>query len=206
MENKNHWYDGWFYDKFIAPNQDKAFSAVKELIDKGSTVLDAGTGTGRLVFQLSDKCSRVDGIDLSIKNIEKAKENLNKNPMPNVNLFHSSIEKYFSEPFIKYDYAVLSFVIHEIDESNRKNILTILSSAASKIILVDYLFPRPLNIWSMLNEAVEFAAGFGHYSNYKNYISGGGIPGLAERSGLVILNETKNSPSSAHIAVLTKQG
>jgi len=23
-ENKNHWYDGLFYDKFIAPNQDKA--------------------------------------------------------------------------------------------------------------------------------------------------------------------------------------
>lgn len=23
-ENKNHWYDGWFYDRIIAPNQDYA--------------------------------------------------------------------------------------------------------------------------------------------------------------------------------------
>ena len=51
-ENKNHWYDGLFYDKIIAPNQDRAFQIVKSLINKNSSVLDVGCGTGRLAFQL----------------------------------------------------------------------------------------------------------------------------------------------------------
>ncbi len=202
MENKNHWYDGRFYDKFIAPNQDKTFSVIKSLIEEGSKVLDVGTGTGRLVFQLSGKCGRIDGIDLSLRNINRAKHNLNNNPLTNAALYHSSVEEYISKINFKYDYAVLTYVIHEIDENKRRDILINLSMIADKIILADYLYPRPKNIWSLINEVVEFAAGFGHYSNFKNYMAGGGISGLAERSGLKILSETKNLISSVHIAVL----
>lgn len=64
-ENKYHWYDGWFYDTFIAPNQDKLFSQIKELIESDSTIIDIGCGTGRLEFTLADKCKSVLGIDLS---------------------------------------------------------------------------------------------------------------------------------------------
>lgn len=206
MENKNHWYDGWFYDSFIAPNQDKAFDIVKSIIEKGSSVLDAGTGTGRLVFQLSQICSRVDGIDLSIKNINKAGQKLKQNGAGNVRLFHSSIEKYLSGASLEYDYAVLSYVIHEIKEEERTNILLKLSSAAGKIILVDYKYPREFNAASLLNEAVEFAAGWDHYRNFKNFITNQGIPGLAEKSGLQIINEIKKSPAGSHIVVLTKGG
>ena len=28
-ENKNHWYDGWFYDRIITPNQDQLFAKIK---------------------------------------------------------------------------------------------------------------------------------------------------------------------------------
>ena len=167
--------------------------------------MDVGTGTGRLVFQLSDKCGRVNGIDLSLRNIETAKQKLKKNPLPNAAFYHSSVEEYLRKINIKYDYAVLTYVIHEIDENKRRNILINLSKAAGKIIMADYLYPGPKNIWSFINEAVEFAAGFGHYSNFKNYMAGGGITGLAERSGLKILNETKNLSSSLHIAVLQKR-
>ena len=36
MENKDHWYDGWFYDNFIAPNQDRLFGQIKNLIEPNS--------------------------------------------------------------------------------------------------------------------------------------------------------------------------
>lgn len=88
--------------------------------------------------------------------------------MPNISVFHTGIEKYLSKNDMKYDYAVLSYIIHEIDEDKRNDILINLSSAADKIILVDYLYPRPGNGWSMLNEVVEFAAGYDHYSNFKS--------------------------------------
>ena len=71
--NKKHWYDGIFYDKVIAPNQDKAFRVAKDMMNKQSSVIDVGCGTGRLSFQLADKCKKVDGIDLSEKNIGVAK-------------------------------------------------------------------------------------------------------------------------------------
>lgn len=34
IENKNHWYDGLFYDKFIAPNQDKSYRIIKKIISR----------------------------------------------------------------------------------------------------------------------------------------------------------------------------
>ena len=49
-ENKNHWYDGWFYDTIIAPNQDKLFGQIEKLIEPKSSIIDVGCGTGRLAF------------------------------------------------------------------------------------------------------------------------------------------------------------
>ena len=52
-KNKYHWYDGWFYDKVIAPNQDKLFGQITSLIEPESSVIDIGCGTGRLAFALA---------------------------------------------------------------------------------------------------------------------------------------------------------
>ncbi|MDO9257317.1 MAG: hypothetical protein Q7U54_17490 [Bacteroidales bacterium] len=41
-ENKTHWYDGWYYDTVIAPNQDKLFQQIKNLIEPQSTIIDVG--------------------------------------------------------------------------------------------------------------------------------------------------------------------
>ena len=79
-ENKNHWYDGWFYDRIIAPNQDQLFAQIKELIEPQSTVIDIGCGTGRLAFTQGDHCKSVLGIDLSKRNIDRAQVLLQRQP------------------------------------------------------------------------------------------------------------------------------
>ena len=114
-DNKDHWYDGLFYDRFIAPNQDKAFRLLKNLIKNDSSVIDVGCGTGRLAFQLKDICSQIDGVDLSSRNINVAIEKLNQTDSPNVQFHHSDAEKFLGENNNKYDYAVMSYVIHEMD-------------------------------------------------------------------------------------------
>ncbi|MCK5572311.1 MAG: class I SAM-dependent methyltransferase [Bacteroidetes bacterium] len=72
MTTKNHWYDGLFYDRFIAPNQDPLFTLIRGLIHPEATILDVGCGTGRLAWQLSERCRLVHGIDPSHRNIARA--------------------------------------------------------------------------------------------------------------------------------------
>ena len=204
-ENKNHWYDGWFYDKFIAPNQDKAFDYVKSIIEFNSSLVDVGCGTGRFAFQMEDICSRIDGIDPSSRNIKVAKKRLIRISSGKINFYHSDTIKFFDNNGADYDYALLSYVIHEVDELQRENILRALSQSANKIIIIDYLAPKPKNAWRYLNEIVEFAAGTDHYKNFKSYIKNNGIKGLAEQSGLKIVHEIKNRPSASHIALLQKE-
>ncbi len=202
--NKNHWYDGIFYDVVIAPNQDKSFSHVKNIIEPNSTLIDVGCGTGRLAFQIADKCRKVDALDLSQRNIELANKKLAKNSKNNIQFIHADVLSHLNGTNQKYDYAVLSYVIHEIDESLRNQILIELSRAAEKIIVIDYLAPRTKGMWSLLNEIIEYVAGREHYSNFKTFIAGNGIIGLSEKTGLKIVNEIKNSPSTSHIVVLSK--
>jgi len=203
-DNKDHWYDGLFYDRFIAPNQDRAFRLTKNLIKRDSSVIDVGCGTGRLAFQLKDICSRIDGVDLSLRNITVARNKLNQTKSANIQFHHSDVEKFFKENNSKYDYAIMSYVIHEMDESVRVNVLNSLALYVNKIILVDYLAPKPKGFIKYLNEAVEFLAGSDHYRNYKTYIKNDGINFLVAEGEFNIIKEIRNTPKSSHIAVLQK--
>ncbi|MBK6912612.1 MAG: class I SAM-dependent methyltransferase [Ignavibacteriales bacterium] len=204
-QNKNHWYDGWFYDKFIAPNQDRLFSEIKKIIEPNFTVIDIGCGTGRFPFTVADKSAKVVGIDLSKKNIDKANQTLSKNPNERISFLHTNFSTLISQNF-HFDYAVMTYVIHEVNEEDRINLLKELSQIADKIIIGDYLVPRPNGFWSALNEVVEFAAGIDHYRNYKNYVRNGGLKDLADKAELKIIKEIKNKPTTSHLFVLIKKG
>jgi len=202
MKNKNHWYDGMFYDKVIAPNQDKAFQTVKEIINNDSVILDVGCGTGRMAFRLWDKYRKYTGIDLSIRNIDTAKKKLCKKLSEKIEYIHADAYTYLKGSDIKYDYAVLSYVIHEMDEPYRVPLLKLLSQHADKIIMVDYLVPRPGGFTDVINGMVEYFAGREHHRNFRTYVANEGLYGLARESGLKIIEEIINKPFTAHIAVL----
>ena len=204
MENKDHWYDGWFYDTFIAPNQDKLFRQIKNLIEPNSNIIDVGCGTGRFSFSVSDKCKSVFGIDLSTRNIERANLILAENPNDKISFQHKNISEISSGGKEHFDYAVMTFVIHEVDEEKRVNLLKEIAQVADKIIIGDYLVPKPKGFWSGLNEIVEFVAGSEHYRNYKNYTANGGIYYLANKAGLKVITEIKNHPSTNHLVMLMK--
>lgn len=201
--NKDHWYDGWIYDLFIAPNQDRLFGQIIKLIEPNSEVIDVGCGTGRFSFSVSDKCKSVLGIDLSKRNIERANHTLSKNYNDKIIFQHKSINEIISERKEHYDYAIMTYVIHEVDENERVKLLHDISLIADNIIIGDYLIPRSNGFWSLLNEVVEFIAGSNHYKNYKNYKASGGINYLVNKSGLNILHEIKNHPLTSHLVVLS---
>lgn len=201
MNDKKHWYDGKFYDRLIAPNQDKLFEQIKEIIKDNSKVLDVGCGTGRLAFQLSEKCEMIVGLDLSSTNISVADTNLKINPKPNISFVHGDVKKIKREYDDKFDYAVLTYVIHEMPENERIKVLTDIKAVADKIIIGDYIVPTPKSLMGLLNIFVEYFAGKEHYRNFKTYVENGGIKYLIKESNLAIVNEIENKPSTAHLVV-----
>lgn len=203
MENKIHWYDGWFYDKLIAPNQDRMFGEIKNLIQPNSSVLDVGCGTGRFSFSAADKVSKVVGIDLSSKNITTANQTLNKNPNNKISFLHTTLSDLISKQQ-HFDYAVMTYVIHEVNPEERIPLLKEMMNLADKIIIGDYLVPISKSFWSVLNEVVEFLAGREHYTNFKDFVKIGGLQSLTKQAELKIISEIKNKPSTSQIVLLTK--
>lgn len=205
MTNDNvHWYDGWFYDRLIAPNQDIMFAEIKQFIEPNSRIIDVGCGTGRFSFSVADKCDYIKGIDLSVKNIDKANDNLSKRLVPNISFLHSGVNELISNPENHFDYAVLTYVIHEVDESERIKLLHHIMKIADKLIIGDYLIPLPSGFPKWMTTTVEYFAGKEHFRNFKNYENNGGIYYLADKAELKIIFERKNKLRSNHLVVLTK--
>jgi SAM-dependent methyltransferase len=199
--NKDHWYDGWFYDTIIAPNQDRMFNEIKKAIEPNSTVIDVGCGTGRFPFSVSDKVSKVVGVDLSKKNIDKAKQTLSKSPNEKISFHHSTLSDLISQN-LHFDYAVMTYVIHEVNPDERINLLKEMASIADKIIIGDYLVPVNKGFWSVINEIVEFFAGSEHYNNFKDFVANRGLIGLANKANLKVHTELNNTPVTSQILVL----
>lgn len=201
--NKRHWYDGWIYDRMIAPNQRVPFNKIKTMIQAGSTVIDIGCGTGRMAFSIADKCSYVHAIDLSLKNIKTAATTLDALNISNIGFHHSDLNSFINAHRIHFDYAVLSYVIHELNSSERVAILRTASNIADLVIVSDHI-PETTFIAGLIREIVEFGAGPDHYRSYRNYITEGGLFPLADKCGLAILKEELHN-AHLHIAVLKKE-
>ncbi|MBK7230148.1 MAG: class I SAM-dependent methyltransferase [Ignavibacteriales bacterium] len=203
MQNKNHWYDGWFYDKLIAPNQDRMFGEIKNLIEPNSSVIDVGCGTGRFSFSIADKVSKVVGVDLSSKNITTSNQTLQKNPNNKISFLHTKLSNLISQNH-HFDYGVMTYVIHEVNPEDRITLLIEVAQIADKIIIGDYLVPTNKGFWGMLNQVVEFAAGNEHYTNFKDFVKNDGLTGLTKAAKLKVVKEVHNKPVTSQVMILEK--
>lgn len=202
IKDKKHWYDGIFYDKLIAPNLNNMFKVISSIIEDGSKVIDIGCGTGWFCFNISKKCKEVTGVDLSSKNIKVAKSKLANKNLSNISFVHSDANTISLTLKKKFDYAVITYMLHEIEPNERNTVLNNAKQLAEKIIVGDYLTPQPKNFMGLINLAVEFFAGRNHYKNYKSFQKEGGLKILADKNNLKIIREIKNNPPTSQIVVL----
>jgi len=146
----------------------------------------------------------VPGIDLSIKNIDRANLTLLQHPDVKISFKHNNLSEIISSGNVHFDYAILTYVIHEVKKEERITLLKQVASIADKIIIGDYLVPRPGGSGTNLTEVIEFVAGREHYKGYKSYVADGGIYYLADKAGLRIIKEISDNPLSNHIVILAK--
>ncbi len=174
-DNLKHWYDGWFYDKVIAPNQSELYEIMAKFIPSDSSVIDLACATGRFAFFMSTRCKKTTGVDLSKKNIETALKLKGKFKAENVEFLHGDGGALSDIAGEKYDVAAISYALHEMPRGFRLNIIEQMKIVADRIIIADYAAPQTKNFMGMFNYAVEYIAGAEHYKNFRTFVADGGI-------------------------------
>ena len=157
---------------------------ISALIEDNSSVIDIGCGIGSLLLNLSTRYNKAVGIDVSSKMINYAKKRQMRGNYPNVE-FHHLCASLISETFSnKFDYGVMSQILHETSEDLRSAIIEEVKKVASKLIVADYVAPLPKNMYGMMIKFVESIAGSEHNRNFKSWQSNGGLDAFISRHGL----------------------
>ncbi|GAH61014.1 unnamed protein product, partial [marine sediment metagenome] len=106
-----------------------------------------------------------------------------------------------------FDYASLSFALHEKERTARDKIISEMKRVVKKegnLIFIDFQVPLPKNLYSYFIKAVEYLAGRDHFRSFKDYIKQGGLDGILKKnqlqiekrdyikSGIVTIIKTKN--------------
>jgi demethylmenaquinone methyltransferase/2-methoxy-6-polyprenyl-1,4-benzoquinol methylase len=198
LTDKISWYDGGIYAVMYKYLGGATFDEiVMGLIEPGSAVIDIGCGPGMLIFDLlkSRRCSRAVGIDLSSRMIEYANREKRRRGLENVEFRHMNAVNLSRKVGQRFDYAVTSFVLHELPEELRHRVLDEMTAVAKKLIIVEYTAEQS-RMMGFLNWLMESLAGPAHLRNYRDFLARGGIEALLERHGL--LTEAEHTEFGAY--------
>jgi SAM-dependent methyltransferase len=154
--------------------------------------LDIGCGTGGFTLELAKHCNRVVGIDISKKQIQQAIYKTDASKQSNIEFKHANALNIATEINDKFDFAVFTFMLHEIDHKDRLALLHEISEITNSIIIVEFYIPQPKNIWGLINRSVEFFAGGDHFLNFLDFKRRGGIDNILHEAGLQIIDQKIN--------------
>lgn len=180
-----------FYDRLIEPMQAGVRRVALEVVPprRGWQVLDVGCGTGTgLAHYVAAGCSAT-GIDVSEAMLAKAAERLG-----------DRAELHLSDggalPFDsgRFDLVMTSMVLHEVPAKGRLALVEEMARVAGphgRLLVIDFRFGS-LRGWrgpafralSVVTERLS-----GHYSGYRSFKAGGGVPGLLGPAGLSVDRE-----------------
>jgi SAM-dependent methyltransferase len=142
-------------------------------------------GTGKLASLLAPKCSKVIGIDLSIKNINVAKAR----QIQNTEFIHGDATKLKENIADELDIAVISLALHEMPPNVRSSVIDQMKQAAEELIFADYVVPMPTDLTGKGVHLVEFFAGKHHFAGYRHFQKNGGLDSLLNESKLHIVEK-----------------
>jgi len=175
----------------------------------GDRVLDVCCGTGDQAFHYAKAGITATGIDLDSNMLKLAGKDKRKKALPNVSF---QIADARNLPFKdnSFDYASISFALHEKERTARDKIISEMRRVVKKegaLIFIDLQVPLPKTLFARLIKAVEFIAGRDHHRHFKDYIEQGGLDEILKKNhlleekrdylndGLITIIKTGNSRS-----------
>ena len=131
----------WFYNFIALPLigiRNKVADLVDEEYKDKIKILDVCTGTGTQAFAFAKRGYEVMGIDLSEEMLRVANK---KNKYENVRFVVADATKMpFENDY--FDFACISFGLHEMPHEVRHQVLDEMRRVSEKIIVVDYHIPK----------------------------------------------------------------
>ena len=181
---QSHLYDGPMYGRLIEPLLAGVHGFVAKQVPADSRVLDAGCGTGALARRLAKAGGEVVGVDLSPRNLDYAKAQLARAPLPNLTFHAGDVAHLDRWDDGAFDVATIVVALHEMPAKNRVSVLRELARVARRVFVLDYYWPMPWNRAGLRNRAIEFAAGPPHFLAFRSFLAAGGLDPLVARAGL----------------------
>lgn len=183
--------DAFIYKKLIDPILRPLHLELRSLIRENQTVLDIACGTGALAFLMSEKASRVVGIDLSNAMIDAANKVKEKKRLGNVDFFQmdaANLEQFHDGEF---DVSTVSMAIHQFPQELCPVILIELKRISDEIIIADYAYPFSNSFGGIIARTIERFAGIEHHRNFRSFIDNGGLGPMLKTAGLTKIYESQ---------------
>lgn len=174
------WLKSRISDKVLSPLR----ADLAKLIDKNSTVLEIGCGTGDLLFQVATKIKFGLGIDIDEGMIEFAE--LRRKERSLSHLKFDRADALTLKPG-KFDIATTTLCLHEMDQDVAFSVLGMMVGNSACVLVADYAAANTVS-GRVGIEVDEFFSG--HYRQFKRYRNAGGIPGYARHIGASIQSES----------------
>ena len=150
----------------------------------GDRVLDVCCGTGDQAFHYARAGLMATGIDLDPNMLKLAGKD--KRKRDNVS-FQRADACYLPFKDNSFDYASISFALHEKERAARDKIISEMKRVVRKggaLIFLDFQVPPPNTLFSRLVKVLEFFAGRNHHRCFRDYLAQGGLDVLLVRNRL----------------------
>ncbi len=195
-------YDGAFYGRLVEPLLDGVHGYVAKHLPPGHRVLDACCGTGGLARRLAKGGRDVVGVDFSPRNIDYARRKNDGSSTEEPTFDLADVSQLIEPAAGRYDLATIVLALHEMPSAARKPVMQALLRVARRVMVIDFAVPMPWNMAGARNRALEVAAGFEHFSAFRDFYRRGGLPRLFDSVGAEIESERRIDAKTLHVTVL----
>jgi len=170
----------------------------------GQTALDVGCASGAQVFAFAQAGIQACGVDRSRGALVLAERSRLGLSLHNASFLRALGQRL---PFRNgcFDGACISLAMHEnaavdIDAAIRE--MKRVTKPGGCLVLTDFRVPLARG-WKPFINLVEFVVGSTNYRNFRDYVSNGGLDGIAGRNGLLVAE--RDGGSAGIMAVIRAQ-